>query len=242
MMVEQFAAGSTGHNVRWKMHHNDNHHRVKHLPIICVLALSSLATPAATVVLNEVPIPTEVMGTRAPGAGALTLRLSGDSFDRCPMPKEMLAIMFPALSESAPLPYSHPLRHPNPNVVTIPISMWPDGGLYIHQVVRYILGSEAEAAAARQLLQAANFGHTGKHYLLCSDSKAVADGKAFIRAKDAVEYLLNDHVDSVLYLTHETSFPTAIPDDLKHSGLSVHVLDGHKLNHDGKLNHYADHV
>ena len=195
---------------------------------LVVLAIGSLSSPAATVTLSGVLISTEALAEGAPQTGAFPLRLSGDFFDHCTAKNEIITLAFPTLSESLTLPNSHPLRHPKPNVITAPISCWPDGGIYIHQVVRYILGSETEAAAARQLLEASDFGSTGRHYLLVSDCKAVADGKVFSKTKDAVKYLMNNHVDSVLYLTHETSFPTEIPDDLMHSGISLYILDGHK--------------
>lgn len=201
---------------------------MKYLLIVLLLAPGGMASHAATMNMNGVLSSTEGVGSLGVGTGTLSLCLLANFAERCPMRQEVLTIAFPALSESARLPMSHPLRHANPKVVAIPLSSFPDGGIYIHEVVRYILGSEDEAAAARQLLEASNYGPAGRHYLLCSHSKAVADGKAFPNTKSAVEYLRKNHVESVLYLTHETSFPKTIPADIMHSGLLIRTLDWHK--------------
>ena len=168
------------------------------------------------------------MAEGAPQSGAFPFSLPGDSFDHRTVECEIVTLAFPILSGSLTLPNSHPLRHPTPNVITSPISICPDGGIFVHQVVRYILGSETEAAAARQLLEASHFGSKGRHYLFVGDCNAVADGKVFSKTNDAVRYLMSSHADPVLYLTHETSFPREIPDALMRAGLSLYKLDGHK--------------
>ena len=195
---------------------------------LVVLAIACVNSAAATLILNGSMVSTETMCEQEIEKQGLALHFARSDLNGNAMCDDALATAFPLLLESIPLPIGHPLRHPHPSVITSPLSFWPDGGMYIHEVVRFILGSKAEAAAARELLDIARFGPTGTHYLMEGESKSVADGKAFGNTRDAIAYLKENHASSVLYLTCSTSFPAALPRALDHSGLAFYTLDGHK--------------
>ncbi|MEA3208014.1 MAG: hypothetical protein QOE70_1071 [Chthoniobacter sp.] len=80
-------------------------------------------------------------------------------------------LLISAGSLLAALPDTHPLRHPKASVITRPLAWWPDGGILINQVIRYILASEDEATAARALLDASGYGANRDHYLWVSTAQ-----------------------------------------------------------------------
>ena len=131
----------------------------------------------------------------------------------------------------AELPATHPLRHQNLYVRTVPVSVTLPGGLNINEVAAYILGSDDERIAARAALERAGYGGLrGKHYLYCGgdDEPAVADGLAFKTRRDAIKYLRDQKVTEATYFSTTTSFPRTIPAEITWEGTAFRALTWHK--------------
>ena len=144
------------------------------------------------------------------------------------MDSGVLAWAIPSVPESWKLPASHPLRQPEVGIETARRNIRISGLIPLHEAVRFILGSAAEAAAARSLLDRSGFGPKGSHYLLVAKDKPVADGMVFSNVGEALAHLVDAKVDRALYLTDVDSFPDKVPVELTYGHVRFAVLDGHK--------------
>jgi hypothetical protein len=105
-----------------------------------------------------------------------------------------------------------------------------EGAIDLHELMGFVLGSEAERIAACAILEREGYGPRGRHYLYCGDAgkPAVADGRAFATREEALEYFRARGVTVAFYFSTETSFPATIPGELTSRGTGFRVLERSK--------------
>ncbi len=142
----------------------------------------------------------------------------------------LLLFLLSSLVARGTLPVGHPLVNPSLSIIERPVGNWPEGALYVHQVVGYILGSPDERASAQSLLEQRGYGPEGKHYLYCAgpDAPAVVDGIPFKTRDEALAYLRIHRIKAAIYLCPTTTFPDTIPVELAKGETVFRVLDGRK--------------
>lgn len=140
-----------------------------------------------------------------------------------------LFLLLPLLARGA-LPVGHPLANPSLNVIERPTGNWPEGALYLHEVVGYILGSPDERTTAQSILGQRGYGRAGRHYLYCAgpSAPAVVDGIPFKTRDEALAYLLIQRIEAAIYLCPTTTFPDTVPLELANKGTVLRVLDSRK--------------
>lgn len=112
------------------------------------------------------------------------------------------------------LPLLHPLKHPEVEVVDVPIGTWADGFIYIHDVMDYIFASEAENTLAVNILLRFGYGHGKKDYLYFNGKKSTVNGKVFETYGEAKTFLKNSNIKKLqVFIKNKEDFPAEIKSD-----------------------------